>query len=88
MEKIRWMVSGLTSYGEFVKFKDILRNRVRGIQAIHQRRVRGGRALLDVDIKGDAQSMAEALSTKTFESLSVKVIDVSQNKVEVEVSPK
>jgi hypothetical protein len=82
------VVSGLTSYGDFVAFKDILRNRVRGIQAVHQRRVRGGTALIDVDIKGDAQSMAEALSTKTFKSLSVKVKDVSQNRVEVEVSPK
>lgn len=85
---VQVVVSGLTSYGDFVKFKHILRDRIRGIQAIHQRKVGGGKALIDVDIKGDAQSMAEALATKSFEALSVNVKDVSQNRIEVEVSPK
>lgn len=83
---VQMIVKGLSSYGDMLKFTKLIRENVRGIKAVHQRKVSRGEGIIDVDIKGDAQSLADELSTKNFGNISVSVIEVTQNRIEVEVS--
>jgi len=43
---------------------------------------------VDVDIRGNAQSLSQEIGRKTFPDFNVKVIRSTWNTLEVQVSPK
>lgn len=85
---VQIVVSGIGNYGDFVKFKNTVQSKVRGVQAIYQRSMTGGVATADIDIKGNAQSMADEIALIDFKDFTVNITNVSENKVELTLTPK
>ncbi|MDH4164311.1 MAG: flagellar assembly protein T N-terminal domain-containing protein [Nitrospirota bacterium] len=79
-------VTGLNK-SQFVKFKDVLKNQVRGIKEIHERSFSNGVAKISVDYKGSAQVLSDELSSKTFGDFSVDVAASTANSLELLVGP-
>jgi len=79
-------VQGLDDYSQLSKFKSSLQYYVRGINSVVQRQWSAGYADLDVNFKGTGEDLAQRLSGKSFEGMTVKVVGLSQNQVSVEVS--
>lgn len=80
-------VTGLNKT-QFVKFKDVLRNQVRGIKDLHERSFNGNTAKISVDCKGSAQSLSDELLLKDFGTFAVEVVGSTANSLELRVSPK
>ena len=80
---IQLTVRGISEYSDFVKFKDIIQGQIRGVQAIYQRSLEAGTAVLDVEMKGNAQQLSDEIARKNFGGIPVKVIGASANTVEV-----
>lgn len=81
------VVSGLNKT-QFVKFKDVLRNQVRGIQDLHERSFADNTAKISVDTKGSAQSLSDELLLKDFGTFGVEVVSSTANSLELKVTPK
>ena len=80
-------VTGLNKT-QFVKFKDALRNQVRGIKDLHERSFSGNTAKISVDWKGSAQSLSDELLLKDFGTFAVEVVGSTANSLELRVAPK
>ena len=81
-------ISGFTTKAQFVKFKDVLKNQVRGIKNLHERSYANGTAKLSVDSKNSAQLLSDELAIKDFGTFSVDVTGSSANSLELKVMPK
>jgi hypothetical protein len=80
-------VNGLNKT-QFVKFKDVLRNQVRGIKGLNERSFTNGVAKMSVDSKNSAQIISDELSLKDFGTFSVEVVSSTANQLELRVVPK
>ena len=80
-------VTGLNKT-QFVKFKDVLRNQVRGIKDLHERSFSGNTAKISVDCKGSAQSLSDELLLKDFGTFAVEVVGSTANSLELKITPK
>lgn len=80
---VQLTVRGIGEYSDFVKFKDIIQGQIRGVQAIYQRSLEAGTAVLDIEMKGTAQQLSDEIARKNFGGIPVKVIGSSANTVEV-----
>jgi hypothetical protein len=80
-------VTGLNKT-QFVKFKDVLKNQVRGIKDLHERSFSGNTAKMSVDCKGSAQSISDELLLKDFGTFAVEVVNSTANSLELKVTPK
>jgi hypothetical protein len=80
-------ITGLTK-NQFVKFKDILRNRVRGIKDLHERSFSNGTAKISVDSKSSTQALSDQLALKDFGTFAVEVVGSTANSLELRVAPK
>jgi len=80
-------VTGLTKT-QFVKFKDVLRNQVRGIKDLHERSFTGTTAKISVDSKSSAQTLSDELVLKDFGTFAVEVVGSTANSLELKVAPK
>ena len=63
--QVQLQVLNIVSFSQLNTFKNSLQYYVRGLQGVNQREFGGGTALFDVDIKGNAESLARAPATKT-----------------------
>jgi hypothetical protein len=73
---------------QFVKFKDVLRNQVRGIKDLHERGFNGTTAKISVDSKSSAQVLSDELLLRDFGSFGVEVVGSTANSLELKVTPK
>ncbi len=80
-------IIGLTKV-QFVKFKDVLRNQVRGIKDLHERSFAGNTAKIAVDSKSSAQVLSDELVMRDFGTFSVEVVGSTANSLELKVAPK
>ncbi len=80
-------ITGLTKQ-QFVKFKDVLKNQVRGIKEIHERSFSGTTAKISVSSKSSAQTLSDELLLKDFGAFSVDVVGSAANSLELKVTPK
>lgn len=81
-------VRGFQSKTQFVRFKDVLRNQVRGIKDLQERSFANGVARISVDSKNSAQILSDELSLKTFGDFTVEVTGSTANSLEVLVVPR
>jgi hypothetical protein len=81
-------ITGLASKTQFVKFKDVLRNQMRGIKDLHERSFANNVAKISVDSKTSAQSLSDELSLKDFGTFTVDVTGSTANSLELRVVPK
>jgi len=73
---------------QFVKFKDVLRNQVRGITDLHERSFNGTTARISVDSKVSAQTLSDTLTLSDFGTFGVEVTASTANTLELRVTPK
>jgi hypothetical protein len=73
---------------QFAKFKDVLKNQVRGIKDLHERGFNGGVAKISVDSKSSAQVLSDELLLKDFGAFGVEVVGSTANSLELKVTPK
>ncbi len=78
-------LTGVTDYKRLTEFKNLLRAQVRGVSAVYQRRVEGTEAVIEIETKVTAQSIADDISR--LPGSPVKVTSATQNTVEVEMAP-
>jgi len=79
-------IQGLKNYSHLTKFRSSLEYYIRGINSVVQRQWSNGFAEFDVNFKGTGEDLAQRLSGRSFEGMTVKVIGLSQNRVSVEVN--
>ena len=86
---IRLIIRGVNDH-QLVQFKNALAQQVRGIQpgGIHQRFFANGVAKLDVQMKGNAQFLADEISRKSFPGFRLAIVSFSSNKLELRFIPK
>lgn len=80
-------ITGL-SKTQFVKFKDVLRNQVRGIKDLHERSYNGSTAKISVDSKMSAQVLSDELSLRDFGTFGVEIVASTPNSLELRVTAK
>ncbi len=69
------------TYSDLVKFKNMLPVYVRGVQKVYQRDFADGTALFDLDVRGNANQIAEELVMKDFSPYKIEVVNVTQNTI-------
>ncbi len=84
---IKLIITGLDTYQALLGFKELLKAEVKGIREIHQRAYAQGRADFDIEIRGNAQGLADDIAAMKLNKKKVKIMGITQNKVEAAVSP-
>lgn len=87
MATVKLVVSGLNSYQDMIRFKDLLTTGVKGFKQSYQRSYVNGELDLDVEIKGNAQSLADDVAVMTLDQRKVSIREITQNRVNVSVMP-
>jgi len=83
---VQMRVMDVPSFNDLVKFKNMVKTYVRGVQEVYQRDYSANTAVLDIDVRGDAQQVAEELALKDFTPYQVNVVNVSQNSLVVKLN--
>ena len=76
-------VAGLRSLSDLEQFKNVLRDKIRGVESIYQRDYSLNSARLEIRLAGDAQSLAQDIQRTRFVFCKAFVTGVSQNVVMV-----
>lgn len=79
-------VQGITDYTQLSKFKGALKYYVRDLASVTQRDWSGQYATLEIEMKGNADDLAQRLGGKNIEGIHVQVIGMTQNSVTVKLS--
>ncbi|GAB6160947.1 hypothetical protein JCM12298_01060 [Desulfothermus naphthae] len=87
LTSVNMIINGL-NYEQFIKFKHVLIQNIRGIKAIHQRSFTNGRAVVEIDLKGNTQFLSQELILKKINGFNVDVTDFSANRLSINVSVK
>lgn len=83
---VQLVITGIDFVG-LNKFKTIIQSQVRGVLKLNQRSFTAGVAVIDIETRTNAQSMAEELAMKDFETFKVEIIGLSSNKIDIKVMP-
>jgi Flagellar assembly protein T, N-terminal domain len=84
---VKLEVSGLNSYRDLSRFKELLALKVKGYRQHHQRSYANGEVEMDVEIKGNTQSLADDLAAIALGSRKIKILKITQNKIEARLLP-
>jgi hypothetical protein len=84
---VKLFVSGLDSYEDLQLFKDLLSTEVKGFKELHQRGYQRGQAELDLEMRGNSQSLADDLTAMTVNKRRVKILGITANRVEAGFLP-
>ena len=84
---VKLVVLGLDSYETLQQFKDLLSTEVKGFKEVQQRAYRQGEAELDVEMRGNSQSLADDLMAMTLNQKKVKILGITANRVDARVQP-
>ena len=83
---VKLLASGLSSYQDLTRFKDLLTSEVKGVKELIQRSYTRGRVELDVEIEGNTQGLADDIAAMTFNGRPIRILRITQNKLEVRLS--
>lgn len=84
---IKLVISGLDSYSTLQDFKSILSEEIKGFKGVNQRHYLKGKAEFDLEIEGDTQAVAHDVAQITIKNRSIKITEISQNRVEAVLLP-
>ena len=84
---IKLVISGLDSYSTLQDFKSVLSEEIKGFKGVNQRYYLKGKAEFDLEIEGDAQAVAHDVAQITIKNRNIKIIEISQNRVEAVLLP-
>ena len=80
-------VNGVEDYGQLNQFKSSLKYTVRGVTGVTQRDFSNGYAVLELEMKGNSDDLAQRLSAAKMEGYRIKVTGVSEGGVTVQLVP-
>jgi hypothetical protein len=84
---IELVVKGIKEYADFISFRKHLKNDIRGVKNVHLRSITTDEAKMDVEFAGNAKTLADDLMLQPFEALSVSIIEISEERVLLELIP-
>jgi hypothetical protein len=85
---VQLTIIGLAGADDVRKFKTSVLGQVRGVEGVHERSFSENMLKVDVDIRGNTQSLSQEIGRKTFPDFNVKIIRSTWNTLELQVSPK
>jgi len=77
-------IHGTRELANFIKFRKAL-GKIPGVRAIHIKVMKADESIISVDYEGTAQSLADELLLKTFESFGVDIYEVSPGRLGIEL---
>lgn len=80
------IVEGTGDITKFEKFRRILKN-IPGVKNFQIKELKPDEAVTIVDFQGTAKELADALMIKTFGSIGIKIYEVSQVRLRIELIP-
>ena len=83
---VKLVVSGLHSYNDLSRFKDILNTQIRGLRELQQRSYVRGQVELDLEVKGNTQNVADDLSAITVNQRKISILEMTQNRIKASLS--
>jgi len=82
--QVRLSIKGVKSYADLTGLFNLLRKEIRGVDAVHQRSISNdGVAEVDIEYRGDGQSLADELVNKNLPGFTMKITNVTTNRVEI-----
>jgi DNA-binding cell septation regulator SpoVG len=87
MATVKLVVFGLKSYRDLSRFKDLLTAEIKGFKQMHQRSFANGEVELDIEVKGNAQSLADDVAAITLDKRKVTILEITQNRIEARIVP-
>ncbi len=84
---VKLLVAGFASYEELLRFKESLSSEVKGLTQVYQRAFSRGKAELDLEIKGNAESVADDIMVMTVNDKKIKIVEITQNRIEARLQP-
>lgn len=78
-------VSGVTSYLQLDQFKRTLANEFRGVRAVRERKMIKNTAQFDLYYDSKTSNLAVEFEQRTFKGYKIKVIEVTANRIKVEM---
>jgi len=83
---VKLIIFGLRDYGHLQEVTQLISSNDRGVKEIYQRNYTLGTTELEVELAGDAESMAADLTTRTFGSNRFVIRESSHNQLQVSVT--
>jgi hypothetical protein len=87
IQKVKIIVDGTRHLGNFVLFKRIL-NDLPGMKEMQTSEVKADEATIIADFQGDAEKLAETLMLKTADPFGIKINEISENSIRMELLPR
>ncbi len=85
---IQIRVLDVPTFKDLIQFKNLMQASIRGVKDIYQRDYSGNTGILDVDVKGSANQVAEELVLKDFSPYRVDIVNTTQNAIVVKLGLK
>ena len=82
---IKMVISGIKSYTDFINFKGILQNKIRGVTAVSQRGFSSGVATLNVEIEGSARTLADELTLIEYEGFAIDITGITPRGMQIKM---
>ncbi len=76
-------VRGMESCSDFVQFIEALKTEVRGIKNVYPRRIESDAVKLSLDVRGNAQYLADELSAQKLSRFSLDITNISPENIEL-----
>lgn len=82
---IKVVISGIKSYTDFINFKDILSNKIKGVTAVSQRGFSSGVATLNLYIEGSSQNIADELTLIEYENIAIDITGITPRGMQIKM---
>jgi len=82
---IKIFASGLTTYDDLNALKEALTAEAKGVKQLYQRYYSNNNAEIDVEMRGNAQGLADDMASMKINGKKVHVTEISQNRVAVKI---
>lgn len=79
-------VAGIASFDQLQELISHLKGKVRGVTQVYRRDFRQGQAVLDVEMKGSAQDLADALHNARVGKAKVAVVSLTGSRLEIRLT--
>lgn len=84
---VKLIVSGIYTYRDLLHLKDQLSSEVKGFRQLHQRSYVAGEVDMDIEMRGNAQGLADDLAALTVKDRKIAVVEITPNAVAARLLP-
>ena len=85
---IEMSISGISSYLNFMNFQKKILNEAKGIQKISQLGFSAGKAKLEIEMRGTAQTLADELTMIMYEGFLIDITETTGDKINIKMRTK